>query len=77
MECECDYLMVVGLGDVLSCIYTENKYHVILCLWLVEKKIIKKKYDDDNNPKLYYTHQFLSACFQFHITMLMPPVCMQ
>ena len=42
------------------------------------KKIIQKECNaEKNNPKLYSTNQFLSACFQAHIAMLLPPVCVQ
>ena len=51
-----------------------NKYHVNPCLqacgWW------KKKYYAENNPKLYSTHQFLSACLQFHKLMFVHPACM-
>ena len=51
-------------------------YSVFSGLWLVEK-IIEKKYDAENKPKVYSTHQFLSTCFQFHISIFLRPVCMQ
>ena len=62
-----------------STMHTGNKCHGILCIhacsW--QKNKVKKKSDVETKLKLYSTHQFFSACFQFHISMFLHPVCMQ
>ena len=53
------------------------KRETVTLFFLVFSPVVgEKKQDVKNNSKMYSTYQLLSVCFQVHITMFMPPVCM-